>query len=478
MAIRMKNQRLRPFASLLLFGAALQVGCAAQQTPEETPDTHRLVDADVAQAASLASPVSDSISDTPTDVPADEPVAPNAETATVEEPEAPAQDESDRDRLESAVAAGAEGDLDQAERIFRSLQNHELYGPYARYNLGVLAFGRGDREGARRYFDQALELQPGFGPAVTAIVRERLIAQKPEEAEQFVRAQLAASDNASGVRAAALFIKLHARDYEGVIRDTRGVMIDEPTNIDAHYALAMANLALGRVELADYILNQAMRRDALRADIRYGLARVALARGREVEARRQLEKALELNPHYPEANVDLASLQLKKLEYAAVVEALEPVTQHIPEYVPAWINLGSGLKGIGKHDEAKAAFLRALELEPNNAAAAFNLGILYLDVTRFEDLEQLPRMEMALEWFSKYRAVAGTISEDDPVHAYEVFVRDEIQMQEDLARQAAEDAERARLRAEREAAQQEAGEGSTGDEGGSDDGFDDDWDDW
>lgn len=471
MAMRVKNLSLRPLASLLLVASALQVGCGATQEPTQESVLAPSAESSLQQAARSSGPVSETLTDIP--VEADAPAAveaPSGATTPV------ASSDAARDRLEAAVAAAAEGDRASAQRAFQALENHEVYGPYARYNLGVLAYERGEREQARRHFHAALTQNPGFGPAATALVRESLVAGKTQEAEQFVRAQLAASDNAAGIRGAALFIKLAAKDHAGVIRDTRSVLIDEPTNIDAHYALAMANLELGRVELADYILNQALRRDALRADIYYGLGRVALSRGREEDARRQWEKALELSPNYPEANVDLASLQLKKLEYAQVVAALETVTRHVPEYVPAWVNLGSGLKGIGKAEEAKAAFLRALELDPKNAAAAFNLGILYLDVSGFESLDQLPRMEEALKWFSTYRGLAGTISDSDPVNAYEEFVRDEIQMQEDLARQAAEDAERARRRAEREAAQQEESGGS---EGSSEDtGSDDDWDDW
>lgn len=381
------------------------------------------------------------------------------------------------DSLEDALKAAAEGDREGAQSQLRRLVNDPEAGPYARYNLGVFAYERGERDAARRFFEDALKDKPGFGPAVTALVRERLASGDVAGAEALIASQKQASENGAGVRAAELFVTLYRGDFPGVIRSTRAVLIDDPGNLEAHYALAMAYLASDRVELADYVLQQALRRDANRADIHYGLGRVAMERGRNDDARRHFEAALALSPNYPEANVDLSTLQLSKMEYAEVVAGLEPVVRNVPEYVSAWVNLGSGYKGMRRYAEAKAAFEKALALDPRRAAAAFNLGILYLDVQKFEDLDQLARMEQAMAWFKTYRELAGTVRSDDPVNAYERFVGEEIQMQEDLARQAAEDAERAQRRAEREAAASEEAPASGSEEGGTTGGSED-WDDW
>lgn len=407
------------------------------------------------------------------------------ETPEVEAPEAKRSDDTapdTRDRLDAAIAAAVEGDTGRATRDLKSLVDDEELGAYALYNLGVIAFSEGKTKQADDYIRQSLEKDPSFGPGAVSIVRQYLHAGQVSEAEAFVRSQLQKSDNASGVRAAGLLIKLHAQDYEGVIRDTRSILIDEPTNLDAHYALSMAYLALGRVELAEYILREARKRDDHRADLYVGLGKIALLEGNEDEARRQWVEALDRNPNYPEAIVALSALDLKMMEYARVVEALEPVVKDLPEYVDAWINYGSGLKGVGKPKEAKRAFETALELDPRSAAASFNLGILYLDVNEFEDLEHKERMEVALQWFQKYRDLVGSVSSEDPVGSYETFARQEIEMQEELERQAREEEERKRRREEEKAKQGEEssddGEDSDGwdDDGwGDDDGWDDDW---
>lgn len=406
---------------------------------------------------------------------------------SAEASEAPAKKTDEReavdtqDRLEAAIEAAAKGDPGRAKRDLKALTDDEEFGAYARYNLGVLAYAEGDQSRAKKYIREALEFDPSFGPAATAIVRELLVEGKVNEAETFVREQLAKSDNASGVRAAALFVKLHKENYQGVIDDTRSILIDEPTNLDAHYALSMANLALGRVQLAEYIMREAQKRDDGRADIYFGLGKIALAGGDEEAARRQWRQALETNPDYPEAIVAISALDLKKMNYQEVVDALEPLIAEMPTYVDAWLNYGSGLKGIGKSEEAKAAFEKALDLDPRSAGAAFNMGILYLDINDFDNLEQKARMEKALEWFQTYRDFAGSVDEDDPVTAYEQFARTEIEIQEELARLAKEDEERRRRRAEAEAEaaakEAEGGDDSVDDDddGWGDDDWDDDW---
>lgn len=473
MVTRGRTYRSRALLTLCAAGLlAGSIGCGASQDSERT---NAFDDAPAQQQTAAVVPQALADADSAPDDSAEAPVP-------VKEPVEEAVEYDTQDRLEAAIDAAAKGDPARGKRDLKALTDDKEFGAYARYNLGVLAYGDGDRNRAHKYIQEALEFDPTFGPAATAIVRQLLMEEKVAEAERFVREQLNKSDNAPGVRAAGLFVALHKEDYQTVIDDTRSILIDEPTNLDAHYALSMANLALGRVELAGYIMREARKRDDKRADIYYGLGKIELADGDEDAARRQWRESLGRNPGYPEAIVAISALDLKKMEYLEVVNALEPLVAEVPEYVDAWLNYGSGLKGIGKTKEAKAAFEKAIALDPRSSGAAFNMAILYLDINDFEGLEQVERMDTALEWFQKYRDLAGHVDEDDPVTAYEKFARMEIEVQEEFARLAKEEEERKRRRAEAEAeaaANKEEGEADTdaddGDDWGDDDGWDDDW---
>ena len=45
-----------------------------------------------------------------------------------------------------------------------------------------------------------------------------------------------------------------------------------------------------------------------------------------------------------------------------------------PDYLDAWVNLGSTLKKQGQLDEAKEAYTKAITINPDNIAAYYNMG--------------------------------------------------------------------------------------------------------
>jgi tetratricopeptide (TPR) repeat protein len=61
---------------------------------------------------------------------------------------------------------------------------------------------------------------------------------------------------------------------------------------------------------------------------------------------------------------------------AQAVEAYQHAIEAMPEWVEAYINLGTSLYQLGRSKESRQAFARAVELEPPNAIAHFNLGCL------------------------------------------------------------------------------------------------------
>ena len=473
------STRRRAMLALAAMAALTWAPLAQAQSPE--PDAP--AQAATAETGAETGAGDDASAETPATPPADDASAETPADASVAGPPAIAAPSGpavvtspEREAFDAAVREATEGDRQRLTQTFQRLQSDADVGVYATHNLGVIAWERGDAEEARSLFADALRREPGFGPSLVALVRDHLSRGEVQQAETLINAQRTQSEDASGVRAAALFVTLYRQNWAGVVRDTRSVLIDNPNDIDAHFALAMAYLAMGRTELADYVLNMAARRAPYRADLAYGQARVALARGNTVDAEAKLREAITRAPAFPEASIDLSAILLAKMNYEPVVSAMEQVTRVVPMLPAAWITLGSGLKGMRRYDEAKAAFERALELDPQSYAAVFNLGILYLDVQDFEGLAQLERMERVKEYFARYRTLRGTIDDADPVVAYEAYVADEIAMQEELARQAEEEAERARRRAEREAAEQ-AAEGDEPHDGGEETG-DDDWDDW
>ena len=61
---------------------------------------------------------------------------------------------------------------------------------------------------------------------------------------------------------------------------------------------------------------------------------------------------------------------------ADAVPVLRRVLELAPDYIPAWLTLGWSLRGIGRFEEARGCFNRALEIDPHQPEAHWNLSLL------------------------------------------------------------------------------------------------------
>ena len=87
-------------------------------------------------------------------------------------------------------------------------------------------------------------------------------------------------------------------------------------------------------------------------------------------------------------------------EQGRLSEAVENYRQAIatqPDFVDAWINLGTAVLTLGRHQEALALYRRAIEIRPQNAMAHGNLGKALQDMGRTDEAVAAYRAAIALE---------------------------------------------------------------------------------
>jgi len=365
-----------------------------------------------------------------------------------------------RQAIIDSIDAARSGDLDQARVNFQQLVDDPAYGGYALYNLGVIAAAQNQEEQAADYFEEALRAQPDLGDALAALVRPLLRTGQAGQARSRVQQQLSASSNAAPIEAVELLVMVAEERWNDVIEGGRRVLLRQPENLDAHYAMAMAYIGQGRVELGRYILNQGLVRDPNRSDLAFGLAQIELAAGNSQIAQSLLQQLVRVNPLHVEAWNNLGILFLRARNFAGAVTALETATRHAAEYREAWMNLGSARKGVGDADGAISAFERAIALDERYAEPWFNLGVMMLD-TEIDGMTRLLRMETALRYFGEFRNRAGAIAPDHVVNEYIAEANGIIEIETGLNEEPPDEG---------------GGDDGFGDEGG-DDGFGDDGDD-
>jgi tetratricopeptide (TPR) repeat protein len=107
-----------------------------------------------------------------------------------------------------------------------------------------------------------------------------------------------------------------------------------------------------------------------------------LTAARSAEKRKAYSEALQLYQQalsHDQTNHTLmnnvASIYLRLGEHAAALAMTDKALRRAPEYVPALINQGIARNDLGNTAGAAENFARALELEPSNRDALFNLAL-------------------------------------------------------------------------------------------------------
>jgi rhomboid protease GluP len=147
-------------------------------------------------------------------------------------------------------------------------------------------------------------------------------------------------------------------------------------DIGAHIGGLLSGLLLGSVLSVDF-RRQAPRLSRIRPMVFPAFAIVLLAGAVAVRF-----------AHMPVVRLEHAEQQLRKGDTAGALRELTEVVKVRPNYVPAWMLLGSAYLRTQQDDKAEAAFQRAAQLNPKNPAVLAQLGALYLRDKRYEPARQ------------------------------------------------------------------------------------------
>ncbi len=80
-----------------------------------------------------------------------------------------------------------------------------------------------------------------------------------------------------------------------------------------------------------------------------------------------------------------AALETKSESLPLAIENYERVLELAPDWIDAHINKGVALYQLGRTDDAKAAFLAAVQLDPLNGISRYNLGCVLEEQGEIED---------------------------------------------------------------------------------------------
>jgi tetratricopeptide (TPR) repeat protein len=215
-------------------------------------------------------------------------------------------------------------------------------------------------------------------------------------------------------------------DAEGALTASRAALKIDPASVDAAAYVAFAYYHKKQVDTAELVLDDLFKRPTSKqnANVYYVYGLVYDQTHRPDQAVLAFRKAVELNPNFASALINLGVHQLQNKQYAEAQGTFEKLTRQMNRNDAVTLtSLGSSYRGRsadyppGSGDRnqlimaAEASYKRALSANASYGPAYFNLGLLYLDADPFPSgggsLDTLQRLNAAKAFFDQYKNAPG-----------------------------------------------------------------------
>jgi len=273
--------------------------------------------------------------------------------------------------VKSGRVADAASHLAEAKKI---APNH----PRTWYSEALLAYSQGNMQAARAAVERAKHFAPDYVPALylSGLIDMRLEAFAA--AEGALRAVVAKmpDDDAARRALATTFVR---RGKATQALDTLEPLLrrapDDPSLLRAVAEIHLASNNPGKA--AEYFA-KANRLDSGNVAGRIRLAQVRLATGDVSQALRDLEALAASEPTLQEPDLALISAHLSRRDFSKALAACTALEKKQPSSPIPYNVKGVVYIANGDYVNARASFEKAVSLDPEYAAAAFNLARLDL----------------------------------------------------------------------------------------------------
>lgn len=330
--------------------------------------------------------------------------------------------------FEAALARHQQGDLAEAERLYRALIAVEPQNAEALHLLGYVALQTGRWQAAADWIGRSLQVDPtqaaarlNLGVALRNLRQldaaltclDGLLARAPDHAEALnnradVLMELARPREALESLERALRVQPRfpeALNNRGRALQALGQHVLalesfdfalrlEPSFARAHNNRGTALRHLNRLEEALASFDRALQFDSQSPFALYNRGNTLLELERHEDALQCFEQLLRHNPQDAEtlSNCSIALLRLGRLEES--LAALRQALELQPKFPRALNNLGNTLRKLGRLEEALTSYDQALRLSPGDPDTLSNRGVALTELHRYP--EALASHESAL----------------------------------------------------------------------------------
>ena len=242
--------------------------------------------------------------------------------------------------IDQALAVHRAGDLNQAEALYRQMLAADAGDFDALHMLGIVFAQR----------------------------------QQFEEAEEFIRGAMAIDRKVAPCLHSYGNVLSMLKRYEEAVKIYDEALLLAPFHAPIYSDRGNANRALERLDDAVASYNQALSLNPNFSDALGNLAQVLIDLRRYDEAEALLRRALALNANDPFAVKLMGHLAFERGDLESALIHSRNALALKADQGDAYHTIANALRALGRLDEARDAYLKSIELDPNNAAVHFDLS--------------------------------------------------------------------------------------------------------
>jgi len=318
-----------------------------------------------------------------------------------------------------------------ARRAFEDALRADPSAFRAAYNLGVLSDRAGNADQALTYYRQALRILPDYERAAEGIVTIYVRRNQAADAVAFMQPLAERWIRNLSIQAIYGEALVHANRPQDAVAAARAALRRDERFVPAMVVMVKANERLGRLELAESILDQALSIDGSNPELIFLRAQRLQATGQLSLALESYRRAVQLRPDFADARMALALQLLAGANYDEAVQQFESLARLVSDQPEVHLGLGNAYRSTKQWEKSKTELDRVFAVQPQNAEAHFALGLLYMEAGEYPGMDRLTSLRHAQEELQNFRQISGPrLSRDDPSGAYLEEIAREIEREE------------------------------------------------
>ena len=293
----------------------------------------------------------------------------------------------------------------------------------AQFMVGLSYHRCGMVDDAERAYQQAIRIKPNHGASLSNLGELYYRAGKLSEARQYWDSAIKANGKLIGARINVASMELDQMRKIGNPKDATWKKLEEDARFNLSNVLGVDsdNVAAytvyglvymegwqankNRLDLAKLLLDEAKKRNDKYAPLQNAYGLLYMHKASLNQALQAFSAAVEADPRFIEARVNVGLVTLGFRKYDTAKEMLSKVIELAPKHYDAYIGLGIALRGL-----KEAQYKKAKDIDPKRGEAYYNLGVLYKDfrASKNSDLAaSIVTYKQAKDYFQQFMTLAG-----------------------------------------------------------------------